>query len=313
MSENNKISLSEWSSEERPLPPPRVNEDYGDYFRRLLTEWSYRAKEAEKVHERWRTKLEWSGGVRESDCTYRIFIVLKELMDSAFLKDDYIDTGIPKVDREQAQKELESLGFGELCQMEGADWKFALLTRHLRKQGESRLIIDEKMAGFYIEDVREKITEDAAEAFFRFATFMRLAYQEIDRLKKDNSDREFDECLAKMLTDLEPLRDHVVSDFDKNFEFILDDILRVGDLQKKLKQVSPNTFKGGYNQKLTCNLVGLLCGEGIYDVNPKQADGLIYIGKTHYTYINNYAASDSNSELTREDINNIKAVIKSYI
>lgn len=182
MSEENKFSLSEWSSEQRPLPTRSENEDYGDYFRRLLSEWSYRAKEAKKIHEKWKTKLEWSGGIRQTDCLYRVYIVLKELFDSAFLKDDYIDTGMPKADCVRAIQELELLGFEDLCQMEGADWKFALLCRHLRKQGEKRVIIDEKMAGFYIDEVREQITEDAAEAFFRFATFTKLAYQELERI-----------------------------------------------------------------------------------------------------------------------------------
>ena len=117
-----------------------------------------------------------------------------------------------------------------------------------------------------------------------------------------------------MLTDMEPLCEHVVPDFSENYNELLDGILMVGDLQKKLKLVSPNTFKGGYNQKLTCNLVGLLCGEGVYDVNPKQADVLIYTGKTHYTYINNYANYDSSdSELSREEVRTIKELIKKHI
>ena len=119
--------------------------------------------------------------------------------------------------------------------------------------------------------------------------------------------------MTGMLTDLQPLREHVVSDLSEGYDELLDGILMIGDLQKKLKLVSPNTFKGGYNQKLTCNLVGLLCGEGVYDVNPKQADTLIYTGKTHYTYINNYANyNSSDSELTREEANAIKELIKKH-
>ena len=294
------------------MPPRNADEDYSDYFCRLMSEWSFRAKEAEQVHEKWKRRLDASGGVRESDCKRRIFIVLQELMDSAFLKNDYIDTGMPQEDCIRALQELKELGFQELCQIDGADWKFALLTRHLRKKGESRVIVDEQMAGFYIDEVREQIPEEAAEAFFRFATFTSLAYQEIDRLKKEDHDHKLEECIIKMKTDLELLREHVVSNYKKVYEVMLDEILQVGDLQKKLKLISPNTFKGGYNQKLTCNIVGVLCSEGVYDVNPKQADGLIYGGKTHYKYINNFAASGSDSELTRDEINKIIDVIKSY-
>lgn len=288
-----------------------INEDESDvnYFRRLL-ECSERAKEAIKTHETW--KRRHMNGLRELDCMQRILIVLGELLKSDFLRYDWFDTGFPKEDREQAIKELHEQGFEELLQTEGADWKFALLGQ-LRSQEESRIVIEEHKAGFYIREMYDKLNVEAVEAFCRFVTFARLSYQEIDRLRKENRDRELEECITRMLTDMEPLREHVVSDFSEIYDELLDSILMVGDLQKKLKQVSPNTFKGGYNQKLTCNIVGLLCGEGVYDVNPKQADTLIYAGKTHYTYINNYANYDSSdSELTREEIKAIKEQIKKH-
>lgn len=285
------------------------NECEADYFRRLL-ECSEKAKEAIRTHETW--KRRHMNGLRELDCMQRILIVLGELLKSDFLRYDWVDTGFPKEDREQAVKELCEQGFEELLQTDGADWKFALLGQ-LRNQQESRIVIEEQNAGFYISEMHDKLSEEAVEAFCRFVTFTRLAYQEIDRLKKENRDRELEECITKMLTDLEPLREHVVSDFSGNYDELLDGILMVGDLQKKLKQVSPNTFKGGYNQKLTCNLVGLLCGQGVYDVNPKQADALIYTGKTHYTYINNFANyASSDSELTREEVKAIKEQIKKH-
>lgn len=188
MSEDRKYSLSAWSSEREPLPTRKADEDYSDYFRRLLSEWSFRAKEAEQVHETWRRRLQLCG-IRDTDCRQRIFIVLRELMESAFLKNDYIDTGMPKEDREQAIRELEELGFKELCQLEGADWKFALLTRHLRKEGERRVIVDEQMAGFYIDEMHGVITDEAAEAFFRFTTLTRLAYHELDQLNTQRPQR----------------------------------------------------------------------------------------------------------------------------
>ena len=299
----------DWSGNNEHVSAINENESEADYFRRLL-ECSERAKEAVKTHETW--KRRHMNGLRELDCMQRILIVLGELLKSDFLRYDWFDTGFPKEDREQAIKELREQGFEELLQTEGADWKFALLGQ-LRNQQESRIVIEEHNAGFYISEMHDKLSEEAVEAFCRFVTFTRLAYQEIDRLKKENRDRELEECITRMLTDLQPLREHVVSDFSESYDGLLDGILLVGDLQKKLKQVSPYTFKGGYNQKLTCNFVGLLCSEGVYDVNPKQADALIYTGKTHYTYINNYANYDSSdSELTREEVKAIKELIKKH-
>jgi len=290
------------------LPSINENESQAGYFCRLL-ENSGRAKEAVRIHETW--KRRHLNGLRELDCKQRILIVLGELLRSDFLRYDWFDTGFPKEDREQAVKELREQGFEELLQTEGADWKFALLGQ-LRSQEESRIVIEAHKAGFYICEMYDKLSYEAVEAFCRFVTFTRLAYEEIDLLKREQRDRLLEECMAKMLTDLEPLREHVTSVFRGCYDVMLDEILQVGDLQKKLKQVSPNTFKGGYNQKLTCNIVGLLCGEEVYDVNPKQADALIYTGKTHYTYINNYASIDSNSELSHEDIKGIKEIIANH-
>ena len=184
MSEEGKTTngFLEWSSGRGPLPSRNEGENCADYFRRLMSEWSFRAEEAAQVHEQWKRRLKEVGGPRESDCKRRLFFALRELMDSGFLRSDYIDTGMPQEDCERALEELRELGFEQLCQKEGADWKFALLTRHLRKQGESRVMIDERMAGFYIDEMREQISDDAAEAFFRFTTFIRLAYQELDNL-----------------------------------------------------------------------------------------------------------------------------------
>ena len=291
------------------LPTIGDREDEAAYFFRLQ-EWSERAKEAVKIHEAW--KRRHLNGLRELDCKQRVLIVLGELLNSDFLQYDWFDTGIPKEDRELAAKELSEQGFEELLQNEGAEWKFALLSE-LRDQKESRIVIEPRKAGFYINEMHDRLSSEAVEAFFRFVTFTRLAYQEMDQMKKNLRDSEFDACWAKMMADLEPLHEHVTQNFDKDYIPLWQEILQAGDLQKKLKQVSPNTFKGGYNQKLTCNLVGLLCSMDVSVVNPKQADGLIYQGKTHYTYINNYANYNSNdSALSREEALIIKTVIKKH-
>lgn len=294
---------------DKKISPINDGETEAEYFCRLLNN-SDKARETVKIHEKW--KRRHLNGLRELDCKHRILIVLKELLNSDFLRYDWFDTGIPKEDQKEAAQELCEQGFEDLLQIEGAEWKFALLGQ-LRDPEESRIVIEEHKAGFYISEMCDKLSYEAVESFFRFVTFTRLAYQEIDLLKKENRDCELKECLVKMTTDLEPLREHVVSDFVECYDEMLDEILQVGDLHKKLKRVSPNTFKGGYNQKLICNLVGLLCHEDVYDVNPKQADALIYIEKTHYTYINNYANYNStDSELTLEEVQFMKEIIKKH-
>ena len=165
------------------------NEDYGTYYARLLTA-SYRAGEAVKIHETWKRRLMMGSGVTEQQCMQRILVVLRELLKSDFLLSDYIDTGVPMDDRKRAVKELQSLRFDELLEIEGADWKYALLSQQFRKPNEKRVQVDENRSGFYIDEMHEKLTDDALEVFMWFATLTRLANKELSQLKPSKEDDE---------------------------------------------------------------------------------------------------------------------------
>ncbi len=307
------ITLSQWADEERPIPIRKADEDYAAFFRRILNEWSYAAKEAELAHRRWCERLQMVGGVQSKDCRHRIFVVLRELFDSAFLKDDYIDTGMPREDCDLAVRELKRLGYDELCLMEGADWKFALLSRFLLREDVDYVMVDEMKAGYYINNVREEISESAAEAFCRFATFARLVHGLMGApMQMESGADDFERYKNILLTDIKPLRSHVNTSFKKNFEKMIEQILLVDNLLEKLKKEAPHKFPGGYNQKLICNIVGLLCSEEVFDLNPRKADHLIYTDKTHYTYINNYTANDGNIGLNAENIEDIRDIINSF-
>ena len=281
----------------------------GEYYDTILAQQQDTIQQARQDHAVW-TKRH-GGGVTEEDLTERVGLMLKSLLDTKFLRDDYYE--IPRSKRTKAREELEQLGLEVDGMSETQILRYALL-RDMVDLRMGRFEFDNKEAiGNYMYENRDTYSPARYGHYFRFETTLGLIYQDLDQLKKANRDRKLEECMTSMLTDLKPLREHVVSDFSENYDELLDAILMVGDLQKKLKQVSPNTFKGGYNQKLTCNLVGLLCGEEVYDVNPKQADALIYTGKTHYTYINNYANYDSSdSEMTREEVKAIKELIKKH-
>ena len=161
------------------IPPRTKKENYTSYFHRLLA-GSLKAKEAHKIHETWIRRHQ--SVLREKDCYQRIKMVLEELMKSGFLRADYIDTGMLNDDCLDARHELEDLHFEDLLKIDGAEWKYALLSVQLKKQGERRILIDEKYVGLYIDEMRDKLTTDDLEAFFSFATFTTLAYREIDRL-----------------------------------------------------------------------------------------------------------------------------------
>lgn len=165
------------------------SEDYGTYYARLR-DASYRAGEAVKIHETWKRRLMMGSGVTEQQCMQRILVVLRELLKSDFLLNDYIDTGVPKDDRKRAIQELRALRFEELLEIEGADWKYALLSQQLRGANEKRVLVDENRSGFYIDEMREKLSDDALETFLWFATLTRLAYKELSQLKPATNDDE---------------------------------------------------------------------------------------------------------------------------
>ena len=168
----------------------RLNdEDYGTYYARLQSA-SYRAGEAVKIHETWLRRLKMGSGVTEQQCMQRILVVLRELLKSDFLLSDYIDTGVPKDDRKRAVQELRALRFEELLEIEGADWKYALLSQQLRGANEKRVLVDENRSGFYIDEMREKLSDDALETFLWFATLTRLAYKELSQMKPATEDDE---------------------------------------------------------------------------------------------------------------------------
>lgn len=155
-------------------------EPYGDYYARLL-DTSHKAEEAKQTHETWKRR-HWDGITRD-DCEHRILVVLRELLKSDFFRPNYFDTGIPVADIRNAASDLAAMGFNELGDdIDGADWKYALFCRVLRKRGEKRILIDTEAAGLYIDEMYGELTTDAIEAFFRFAMFTRLAYEEIDRM-----------------------------------------------------------------------------------------------------------------------------------
>lgn len=155
-------------------------EPYGDYYTRLLDS-SHKADEAKKTHETWKRR-HWDG-ITVADYEHRILVVLRELLKSDFFRPDYFDTGVPKADQDQARADLEQMGFYGLGDdIDGADWKYALFCRVLRKRSEKRILIDKEAAGLYIDELYGELTTDTIEAFFRFAMFTRLAYEEIDQM-----------------------------------------------------------------------------------------------------------------------------------
>ena len=179
------------------IPAKDTKEDWADYFQRLFNRWG-KAREIAETHNRWKAKH--PNGLLEYDFMQRICRHLMELLESGFLRIDYIDTGLPDEDCRNARQWLEKYKWGNLLEeVEGAEWKCALMIRHLKKRTEQFLVFDENNVGFYIEDMREKLSWDDVEAFFRFYTSMQLILEDVNQLrnKKSTESEDLDEDKEK--------------------------------------------------------------------------------------------------------------------
>lgn len=190
------------------LPPQKeADEDDSAYFNRLRKLWG-KVFQVEETHQRWKTKH--LNGVQERDLKRRIFIQLQELLKSGFLRNDYIETGMPEEDCKKAKEWLRQEGWaGLLEEVDGAVWKLALLLRHLLKVKPVHcLLCDAGNVGFYISDMRERLRWEDVEAFFRFDTYMHLVYEDLNKLN------DVEACNHRGgSNDLEQQKERAVSDF----------------------------------------------------------------------------------------------------
>ena len=182
-------------TDKKRLPAKEDGEKDDQYFFRLRDMWG-QADMVKETHERWKSKHR--NGVFKRDYRQRIITQLQELFLSDFLCYDYIDTGMPREDREQAVCIMKKEGLEVLLEeTDGADWKFAMLTRHLMKPQEQKLLCDAYYVGEYIADMRERLTWVDLEAFLRFDTFMWLVYEDMgafeDEEEKEENEEEEDE------------------------------------------------------------------------------------------------------------------------
>lgn len=176
----------------RNIPTMKEDEDYTAYYNRLRNMWEGGSK-VKEVHCSWMDKIKRFRGPLERHFKERKYTQIKKLFESNFLRNDYIDTGMPREDCEDARNRLKIEGWESLLdEVDGADWKLALLISHLLRSGQS-LLCDEDNAGYYINDMRKKLTWDDLEAFFRFDASTHLLYADLKVLNGGNEQDENNE------------------------------------------------------------------------------------------------------------------------
>lgn len=176
--------IDQQSADGNHPPQKEADQDCTAYLECLRNYWGHTVQVMD-THERWRAKHR--NGVLERDLRQRIFIQLRELLKSGFLRNDYIETGMPEEDCKDARQWLKKEGLAsQLGEIEGADWKLALLRRHLLKEQSMHcLLCDADNVGFYISEMHERLCWEDVEAFFRFDTYMHLVYEDMSKLNDE--------------------------------------------------------------------------------------------------------------------------------
>ena len=100
---------------------------------------------------------------------------------------------------------------------------------------------------------------------------------------------------AKVTPDIQPLCAYVKEQYTEIYPVLWNRIFENPDVLHLLKETNPNTFKGGYNQKLICNVVGLMCDRGYYTLSKNKLDDHIYTDKTVYKYLNELQVDANNT------------------
>lgn len=154
-------------------------EDYESYFERLQHE-SEKAREAKETHATWKRRLEVMNGVSKENLKERIHIVLRELLNSDFLREDFDETIKSPTFCARSISELKQCGFEDLCGIEGVEWKYAFLRQHLLERDS--FLVDKKNAGIYISEMYDKLNYTGVEPFMRYATFAQLVYAEAQKM-----------------------------------------------------------------------------------------------------------------------------------
>ena len=148
--------------------------------------WFGWSEDLYKDHNQWMERIFYEP--TQDRLNNRIKKLLGDLLQSDFLNRDYADSiGIPPQEIAEARQKLKDWGFDEnLDKIDGADWKYALLTKYIGEPIKSGETAPPSRVRWYISEAQ--ISDEAALAYFRYVALVQLAYKELDRLQFEDGD-----------------------------------------------------------------------------------------------------------------------------
>lgn len=116
---------------------------------------------------------------------------------------------------------------------------------------------------------------------------------------------------AKVMPDIKPLEEYVKEEYTQIYPLLWNRIFEDTDVLHILKETNPNGFTGGYNQKLVCNIVGMMCDKGFYTVSKNKIDTYFYTDKTIYKYLTELAVEETNTSCAMTE--KVKIIIENIL
>lgn len=167
---------------------------------------------------------------------------------------------------------------------------FDIEKREIDKEGFARYIFQHRKS--IIENNQFPCKNSLTKCFATLCLCEHL-WKEHDQLL--NPEVNADILKSKVIPDIQPLEEYVKEEHKQIYPVLWDRIFENADILHLLKETNPSTFTGGYNQKLTCNIIGLMCDKGYFTISKNRIDTCIYTDKTVYKYFNELAVSDDNT------------------
>ena len=183
---------------------------------------------------------------------------------------------------------------------------FDVNKREINKEGFARFIFQNRKN---IIGNKQYPCKSCLEKCFSSLCLCEHLWCEYDHLQ--NPEVTVDALKQKIMPDIKPLEDIVRDEYKQQYPLLWNRILEDTEVFRLLKETNPNKFTGGYNQKLVCNIIGMMAERGLFTKSKNKIDTLIYSGTTHYKYLTELAVSADNTSCAMTE--NAKNVIDNIL
>lgn len=161
------------------------------------------------------------------------------------------------------------------------------------------MVPNKERTGQYIFKHRKSLSFEDISSFYVYLYATPIINNEIENLGDPHPSVEV--LKEQIMSDIIGLVDYVKDEYKDTYPNMWNQIFEDKDVIQQMKEISPTTFKGGYNQKLVCNIVGMMCDKGLFTKTKNKIDTVIYTEKTIYKYLTELAVETNNTSCAMTD------------